>query len=60
MFLKPTHLIMVVLMAAAASAADTPNTGSAKKDGLSLAVTFDKKSYGRADEVQVAALGKQG
>jgi hypothetical protein len=51
-FLAPVLLAGVTLIAAAAPAPDVkPKAGYAKKDGLSLTVTLDKKSYGPADEI---------
>jgi len=45
-------LAVVTLIAAAAPAPDVkPKPGYAKKDGLSLTVTLNKKSYGPADEI---------
>src|SRR5260370_31420928 len=45
-------IVGVALMAASAPAPDEkPKAGYAKKDGLSLTVTLDKKSYGPADEI---------
>src|SRR5262249_553800 len=45
-------IVGVALMAALASAPDEKTkAGYAKKDGLSLTVTLDRKSYGPADEI---------
>jgi hypothetical protein len=45
-------MVGVAVLAAVAPAPDEkPKPGYAKKDGLSLTVTLDKKSFGRADEI---------
>jgi hypothetical protein len=49
---KASFIVGVALMAASAPAPDEkPKPGYAKKDGLSVTVTLDKKSYGPADEI---------
>lgn len=49
---KVSFIVGVALMVASAPAPnDKPKPGYAKKDGMSLTVTLDKKSYGPADEI---------
>jgi hypothetical protein len=49
---KACFVVGVALMVVSAPAPDDkPKAGYAKKDGLSLTVTLDKKCYGPADEI---------
>jgi hypothetical protein len=50
-FFVAAFVVAGVTLTAASAPAPEPKPGYAKKDGLSLTVTLDKKTYGPADEI---------
>src|SRR3954467_14668316 len=50
-FLVAAFTITGVALTAASAPVPEPKPGYARKDGLSLTVTLDKKAYGPADEI---------